>query len=48
MKKFIMAVIIFLTLPALGMAATWYVRAGATGTGTGADWTNAYTNHPPR
>lgn len=33
-------------LPAAGSAANRYVRAGATGSGDGSDWNNAYTNIP--
>jgi hypothetical protein len=32
--------------PTLSLATTRYVRAGATGNGSGSDWTNAYTNLP--
>jgi hypothetical protein len=35
-----------LLVPQLALAANHYVRAGAVGTGSGADWTNAYTNLP--
>ena len=33
-------------VPAFASAATHYVRPGATGSNTGADWTNAYTKLP--
>src|SRR5580765_2943558 len=36
----------FLLIPGTSFAANHYVRAGATGSGTGNDWTNAYTNLP--
>jgi hypothetical protein len=35
-----------LSLPILSLAANHYVRAGATGNGSGSDWTNAYTDLP--
>jgi hypothetical protein len=35
-----------LAAPSLSMAANHYVRAGATGNGSGSDWTNAYTDLP--
>jgi hypothetical protein len=35
-----------LALPLVAGAASHYVRAGATGTATGADWTNAYPKLP--
>jgi hypothetical protein len=28
-------------------AANWYVREGAIGSGSGTDWTDAYTSLPP-
>jgi hypothetical protein len=34
------------SVPILSLAANHYVRAGATGSGSGSDWTNAYTNLP--
>jgi len=33
-------------LPNVALAANHYVRAGASGSASGADWTNAYTNLP--
>lgn len=35
-----------LAVPSLLVAANHYVRAGATGNGSGTDWTNAYTDLP--
>lgn len=35
-----------LSVPILSLAANHYVRAGATGNGSGSDWTNAYTDLP--
>lgn len=35
-----------LAVPGLSMAASHYIRAGATGNGSGTDWTNAYTQIP--
>jgi hypothetical protein len=50
MKRSITLAILLLCYSAFGFAATGcdgsgncYVRAGATGTGTGSSWTNAYT-----
>jgi hypothetical protein len=52
-KALLAAVLFFLAVPAVSHAGcpdatnnAGYVRAGATGTGSGADWTNAYTNLP--
>lgn len=39
-----LALALFLTLPLSGEAANWHVRAGATGTADGSDWTNACTD----
>ena len=36
----------FAILSTSALAATHFVRAGASGTGSGADWTNAYTSVP--
>ena len=38
--------LVILTVPGLLLAANHYIRAGATGNGSGSDWTNAYTNLP--
>lgn len=46
MKKLIFICLILCFSCSLSFAANHYIRAGATGTGTGADWTNAYTNLP--
>ena len=35
-----------LLLPSFALASNHYVRAGAAGNGSGADWTNAYTDLP--
>jgi len=52
-KALLAALLFFLSVPAVSHATcpdatnnAGYVRAGATGTGTGADWTNAYTDLP--
>lgn len=37
-----------LVVPKFSMAANHYVRAGATGNGSGSDWTNAYTDVPAK
>lgn len=37
---------LILVIPNLALAANHYVRAGAAGSGSGADWTNAYTDLP--
>src|SRR3990170_8876129 len=48
MKKFsiILALLILGALPDLSMAAIRHVRAGASGNGSGSDWTNAYPSLP--
>jgi hypothetical protein len=38
--------LLFLFIPSHLSAANYYLRAGATGSRTGADWANAYTNPP--
>ena len=45
MKKKIL-IILIAWLPILLNAATLYVRQGATGNGSGTDWTNAFTSLP--
>jgi hypothetical protein len=49
MKRFIFMVLLMCgqALANYAFAADHFVRAGATGTGTGNDWTNAYTTLPP-
>lgn len=44
-RKYIL-ILLFLLLPSLGLSANNYIRQGATGTGTGVDWTNAWTDLP--
>jgi hypothetical protein len=46
MKKYLVVVLLLIAVPSLAADNLYYVRAGATGTGTGADWTNAYTTLP--
>lgn len=48
MKKYALLLALFLlaVLPEAGLAANHYIRAGATGADTGADWTNAWTALP--
>lgn len=36
----------FCLIPEIGSAATHYIRAGAAGSNTGSDWTNAWTSLP--
>jgi len=36
----------FLVFPTTSLAARRYVRSGGTGTRSGTDWTNAYTDLP--
>lgn len=42
MRKITFILVLLYTLPA--MAANWYVHKGASGAGTGVDWTNAWTD----
>ena len=45
MKKWLIVFgVLFLFLVGSVNAATYYIRAGATGSGNGADWTNAWTD----
>lgn len=46
MKKIIFSIILILVLAFPAFAANHYILAGATGTATGADWTNAWTSFP--
>jgi hypothetical protein len=48
MKKFVFSLILFASFgfPSLFAAANHFILAGATGTGSGSDWTNAYTAIP--
>lgn len=41
-----LALLALLISPQFALAANHYVRAGATGNGSGSDWTNAYANLP--
>ena len=45
LKSFFLVLV--LVMPALASAATFYVRAGATGRADGSDWANAYPSLPP-
>lgn len=42
MKKILLSLIIFLSFVIPSFAADWYVRKGAAGANSGADWTNAW------
>jgi len=42
--RLVAAVVTNLVLISMASAATYYVRAGATGSGNGADWTNAWSS----
>ena len=44
--KVLAASTVLFTCPGIAMAASHYVRAGATGTGDGSDWNNAHTALP--
>ena len=47
MRKILFAILMILLVPVVAGAATDHcVRSGATGSATGADWTNAYTTLP--
>src|SRR3989338_570017 len=48
MRKYSFQIFLFLSIfiPSISLAANQYVRAGATGTGSGSDWINAYTSLP--
>lgn len=46
MKKIFSAFLCLYVITGIAFATEHYVRPGATGTGTGADWTNAYTSLP--
>ena len=46
MKKIIFSILLVLVLVFPAFATNHYILAGATGTGTGADWTNALTAPP--
>lgn len=41
MKKYLVILFLLIAMPCFGADQTLYVRDGAAGTGTGADWTNA-------
>jgi hypothetical protein len=45
-RKVVVAAVVLIALPTMASAANHYVRAGASGNGSGADWTNAYTDLP--
>src|SRR6478736_3487534 len=44
--KLVLAAIVLPIYPV--SAATWYIHAGATGTGNGTDWNNAYVSVPEK
>lgn len=44
--KYLIFLLVFLSVPAASFAANHYVRSGATGAGNGADWANAWTSLP--
>ena len=46
MKKTLLTICFILLIPCLSFPATHYIRSGATGSGSGEDWTNAYTDWP--
>lgn len=48
MKKLdrLLMIILVVLVPGISQAANKFVRPGATGNGSGTDWTNAYTNLP--
>jgi hypothetical protein len=45
-EKILLATVLFICGPVAAGAANHYVRAGATGNGSGSDWTNAYADLP--
>jgi len=44
--KYIILILLVLIVPNVAVAANHYVRAGATGNGSGSDWANAYASLP--